>query len=208
MSSPLYAIAKNYRQWFLEDRPTASGYAYAMVDPDVLVPVLQVIYSRLLRNRTYYLRVEDVEWGRDQSLYKWIRAYFDATDPQNPNTVGFLTGNPDPLTSIEAGQRHLIDTFNAEFGLEDTYHVREKRRIDTFKSMNGEDDDCYYSYMGPVGGAHLRPLVIKDVGPDGVAMDAQSEEYLYNRNFNQNPVAMYGKVFRMQEEAATQHQGR
>ncbi len=205
-SNQLVETAKNYRQWYLEDRPTASAYAYAMLDPEVLVPVLTLFYTRLLRNRTYYLRVEDVEWGRTQALYKWIQNYFDTTDPQTPGATT-LSNQPLPLTSVAAGKEHLLHTFNREFGLVDTYHVREKRRLDTFAAMNGEDDDCYWSYMGPTGGAHLRPLVLKDTGPDGVAMDAQSEQYLYNRKFNQNPAALYGQLYRAEEAAANERAG-
>ena len=126
MSELYLTIAKNYRQWFLEDRPTASGYAYAMMDPQVLVPILQKVYARLVRNRRYYLKLEDAGWGRDQPFYKWLRRYFDMTDVQTPNQSGALSGIPKPLLSIEDGLRHLFNKFDEEFAAQDTMLVREK----------------------------------------------------------------------------------
>jgi len=207
MSDPYTAIARDFRQWFLEDRPTASDYAYAMMDPQILVPVLKKVYARLLRNRRYYLKIEDAGWGRDQPFYKWLRRYFDTTDVQVPNQSGAFNGIPRPLESVGDGLRHLMNQFDAEFAAQDTMLVREKERMDKFEAMNGEDKDCYWSYMGPGGGQHLHSVVTKSVGPDGVFHDNTEQHYLYNRKFNANPTALYGMLLRRQEQAALQKSG-
>ena len=49
------SVAKNYRQWYLEAKPDASNYALSILDPSVLVPILQMMYRRLQKGRWSYL---------------------------------------------------------------------------------------------------------------------------------------------------------
>jgi hypothetical protein len=172
-----------------------------MLDPKIMVPILEKVYARLLRNRRYFLKVQDAGWGRDQPFYKWLRRYFDMTDIQHPNESGAFSGIPRPISSVEEGLEHFFNKFDEEFAAQDTMLVREKERMDRFEAMNGEDKDCYWSYMGPGGGQHLHSVVTKSVGPDGVFHDNQEQHYLYNRKFNANPTSMYGMLFRKQEQA-------
>lgn len=204
MSNPFVPIAKNIRQWFLEDRPEATSYAYAMTDPQVLAPFLEKVYARLLRNRRYFLELKDAGWKRDEPFYKWLRRYFDTTNPQNPDKRGAFTGRPHPIQSLEEGETHLTTKFNEEFAAQDTMLVREKERIETYMAMNGEDDDCHWSYTGPGGGQYLHAVNTKSVGYDGVTHDNLAHQLQYHRTHNQNPTAMYGALFEKQE-AIAQH---
>lgn len=206
-SDPYLSIAKNLRQWFHEDRPTASAYAAAMLDLAILVPFLQTVYARLFRNRRYYLTLESAGWGRDQPFYKWLRRYFDTTDAQNPDRLSVLSGRPQPIRSIADGIQHLNNKFDQEFAAQDTMLVREKERLDTFMAMNGEDNDCYWSYTGPGGGQYLHSIQTKSVGYDGVDDDNQAHKLWYHREHTNNPTAMYGALLRKQEAIAQQKAG-
>ena len=67
--------------------------------------------------------------------------------------------------------------------------------------MNGEDKDCYWSYMGPTGGQYLLHLHQKcRIGWSVSRQHGATPSY--NRNFNANPTSMYGMALRRQEQAA------
>ena len=198
----IYQVAKHYRQWYLEDRPTASSYAYSMLDPQVMAPFLQKVYARLLRNRRYFLKVEDAGWGRTEPFYKWLRNYFDTTNVQDPDGRSSMMGRPTPISSVEEGLLHLENKFKQEFAAQDTMLVREKERIEQFQAMNGEDQDCYWSYTGPGGGQALHSINTKSVGYDGVMHDNIAQQLDYHRKHVQNPTAMYGALFNKQEAMA------
>lgn len=206
-SDSYLSIAKNLRQWFHEDRPTASAYAAAMLDPQILVPFLRIVYTRLFRNRRYYLTLESAGWGRDQPFYKWLRRYFDTTDVQNPDQSGLLSGRPQPIRSTTDGMTHLKNKFEQEFAAQDTMLIREKERLDTFAAMNGEDNDCYWSYTGPGGGQYLHSVQTKSVGYDGIGHDNQAHDLWYRREHTANPTAMYGALLRKQEAVAQKKTG-
>ena len=204
--STFESIAKNYRQWYLEDHPNASAFAYSMLDPSVLVPLVETMYTRLVRNRQRYVKLDDMEWGRDQSLYKWLVHYFDTTDVQNPDGRSLMSGVPHPLSSIEEAVRHFLNQFNS-YAAQDTMLIREKQRLDLLQVMNGEDNDCYWSYTGPGGGQYLHSIQNKSVGPDGVAQDKTEQEYLFTRNLVQNPASYHGTRFRKQEQLSISKNG-
>lgn len=207
MSTQEYVqIAKNLRQWYLEDRPQASSYAYTMATPQILAPFLETVYARLLRNRRYFLKLKDVGWGREDPFYKWLRRYFDTTDFQHPDQSGVLIDRPAPLLSIEEGLRHLTNKFKEEFAAQDTMLVREKERLDTYMAMNGEDNDCHWSYTGPGGGQFLHPVNTKSVGYDGVDHDNVASELWYHREHTDNPTSLYGTLLRQQEALAQRDQ--
>ena len=90
--------------------------------------------------------------------------------------------------------------FNSTFATIDTYKMREHRRLETFREMNGEDGDCYFHFMGRTGGPHLRPMITKESGPDRIQGDFGEANWYYNRQFVGNPTSTYGQLFRLNEE--------
>ena len=202
MSDPYTSIAKNIRQWFREDRPHATSYAYAMTEPKVLAPFLEKVYARLLRNRKHFLELQHAGWARDEPFYKWLLRYFDMTDPQNPDKRSLVTGRPQPLQSVQEGLMHLQHVFDTEFAAQDTMLIREKDRLETYMAMNGDDNDCHWSYTGPGGGQHLYSINTKSVGYDGVSHDTLENKLWYQRHRQQDPTAMYGAVFTQQKAIA------
>lgn len=202
-------IAKRYRQRYLESKNgnrKPSDFAITMSNPENLAPILLQVYNRMQRNRQhYYLAPEDVQW--DGALYDWFAEYWDTTSPHKPTMLEQLTGQVESLESIPEAQHHLMNKFNEEFGAMDTYHARNKHRIAKFQSMNGEDGDCYWSYMGATGGPHRRPLVVGSNVGDNIEGDFEVAKYIQDRQFVNNPAALYGARFRQQEaEAEAVHQ--
>jgi hypothetical protein len=207
MSNPFVPIANNIRQWFLEDRPTATSYAFAMTNPQVLVPFLEKVYARLFRNRRHFLEIGDAGWKRDEPFYGWLRGYFDTTDPQHPDKSGALSFIPRPIQSIDEGVQHLTNKFDEEFAAQDTMLIREKERIETYLAMNGEDNDCHWSYTGTGGGQYLHSINTKSVGYDGITHDNLAQQLWHHRKHNQNPTAMYGALFLKQDAIGHQLMG-
>jgi hypothetical protein len=203
----LLEVAKNIRQWYLEDNPHASAYAYTMTNPTVLKHFLLLVSKRLMRNRTYYMRVQDIEWGRTQAFYNWFHTYLDTTDPEYPDKRHMMTGESKPLLSVQDGMHHMVNKFKEEFAAQDTMHVREEQRLRRWNMMNGQDRDMYYSYTGPTGGPHLRPITTKSVGPDGVWADTQEADTSYKYRLVNTAASLHGQNFRQVEKGRLANMG-
>ena len=211
IQNQLHQIVKLYQTKYLNEHSTPiPDYGLAMIQSNTLFKMINYMYTRLQRNRPYYLPVDQVQW--EGEIYNWFKNYLDTTNPQEPlEKIPVQTLKPQRLSSYEDALLHFENKFDETFGASDTYNSRHARLMMDFKMANGEDEDYYWSYRGQTGGPHLRPMVIPFSMADNIQAQRQVIDYQNKRDFQQNPAAMYGKLFREQEQkdqesAGTQRQ--
>lgn len=203
IQAQLLTIVKLYQDKYLNGFTSSRipDFGLAMIETQTLLKLINYMYSRLQRNRPYYLPVEKVQW--EGEIYNWFKNYLNTTNPQEPISSIPVQGTglkAQRLSSMEDAILHFENTFDETFGAADTYNSRHARLMMDFKAANGEDEDYYWSYRGQTGGPHLRPLVLPFSMSDNIQAQHDVIAYQNRRNFDENPAAMYGKLFREQEQ--------